>query len=190
MTWEELYPILKVQAEYAILRYEEPMRRKDKIQELLCQAYELYKSYIERGKAIRKQDFKAFNTQRAKQVDMRSVCKKGMRGTSNIDVLGFYRRRPDSPTPVVEFDEWMTFNPKTKENVDATLCFQIDYQEWLKKLTALQRKILNLLIEGYKTAKIAEKLHITVQKARTGIFALRSSFVTFFHIQQKSLCLT
>ena len=77
MTWEELYPIVKEQAYYAVLRYEEPERRKDKIQELVCQAYELYKSYIERGKPIKKQDFKCFISQRVKEVDKRSICKSG-----------------------------------------------------------------------------------------------------------------
>ena len=28
MSWEELYPIVKVQANFAVLRYEEPDRRK------------------------------------------------------------------------------------------------------------------------------------------------------------------
>lgn len=37
MSFEELYPVVKEQAYYAVLRYEEPERRKDKIQELIFQ---------------------------------------------------------------------------------------------------------------------------------------------------------
>lgn len=40
MTWNELYPVVKEQAHYAVLRYDE--RRQDKVQELVCQAYEKY----------------------------------------------------------------------------------------------------------------------------------------------------
>lgn len=179
MTWEELYPIVKEQSYYAVLRYEEPERRKDKIQELVCQAYELYKSYIERGKPIKKQDFKCFVTQRAKQVDTRSVCKKGMGGTSTIDVLSFYRRRPDSTTQVWKFDDWMTFNPRTK-NVDDVLAFNIDFQDWIAQLNSLQKQILNYLIQGYKTSKIAEMIRSTSGKVKQIINQLQELFVGYF----------
>ena len=33
MTWNELYPVVKEQADYAVLRYDE--RRQDKLQELV-----------------------------------------------------------------------------------------------------------------------------------------------------------
>ena len=70
-------------------------RRKDKVQELLCQSYEKYSRDTVAGKEIKKQEYKCFITQRAKEVDQRSICKKGYGGTSTIDVLSFYRRRPD-----------------------------------------------------------------------------------------------
>ena len=107
MSWEELYPVVKTQAYFAVLRYEEPERRKDKIQELICQSYEKYKNDSLKGKEIKKQEYKYFVTSRAKQVDVRSICKKGYGGTSSIDALSFYRRRPDVDTEIVEFDDWM-----------------------------------------------------------------------------------
>ncbi len=183
MTWEELYPILKELAQYAVLRYEEPERRKDKIQELVCQSYELYKSYIERGKPIRKQDFKAFVNVRAKQVDVRSIVKGGYGGTSTIDVLSFYRRRPNSSTPVISFDDYMTFRPKSKENVESALCFHIDYQIFLANLTDLQKQILDFLIQGYRASKIAEMIHANANKVRQIIKELQESFVRFFKIK-------
>ena len=54
MSFEELYPIIKEQAHYAILRYEDPERRKDKIQELVCQSYEKFTRDVARGKEIKK----------------------------------------------------------------------------------------------------------------------------------------
>ena len=75
MSWEELYPIVAEQAYYAVLRYDP--RRKDKIQELVCQSYEKYSRDISRDKEIKKQEYKCFVTQRAKEVDQRSFCKKG-----------------------------------------------------------------------------------------------------------------
>jgi hypothetical protein len=164
MTWEQLYPIVKEQAYYAVLRYEEPERRKDKCQELLCQSYALYKSYIERNKPIKKQDFKCFITQRSKQLDIRSFVKKGGGGTSTIDALGYYRRRADSPTPVIEFADWMTITPKSKEKVEDNIVFNIDYQDWLAKLNSMQKRILEYLLQGYKASKIAERLRTSAKK--------------------------
>ena len=89
MSWEELYPVVKTQAYFAVLRYEEPERRKDKIQELVCQSYEKYQNDVRLGREIKKQTFKCFVTQRAKQVDQRSICKKGYGGTSTLDALSF-----------------------------------------------------------------------------------------------------
>ncbi len=69
MSWEELYPVVKTQAYFAVLRYEEPERRKDKIQELVCQSYEKYQNDVHKGKEIKKQEYKYFVTSRAKQVE-------------------------------------------------------------------------------------------------------------------------
>lgn len=117
MCWDELYSVVKTQAYFAVLRYEEPERRKDKIQELVCQSYEKYQNDLRCGREIKKQTFKCFITQRAKEVDQRSICKKGYGGTSTTDVLSFYRRRTDQPVEVVEFGDWMTAKPWKKESV-------------------------------------------------------------------------
>ena len=91
MSWDELYPIVAEQAYYAVLRYDP--RRQDKIQELVCQSFEKYKNDLSKGKEIKKQDYKCFVTQRAKEVDLRSICKQGYGGTSTIDVLSYFRKR-------------------------------------------------------------------------------------------------
>lgn len=190
MTWEELYPILKIQAEFAVLRYEEPARRKDKIQELVCQAYELYKSYLAKGKPIDKNQFKQFISKRSREVDKRSLCKKGLGGTSTLDVLSFYRRRPDSETPVVRYDDWMLCTPRSKQLVDDNLAFNVDFNNWLMKLNTSQKCLLDLLIQGYKTSRIAEKLRTSAKVVKDKIIELRNSFVSFFSIKHKSLQLT
>lgn len=190
MTWNELYPIVKTQAQFAVLRYEEPQRRKDKIQELVCQSLEKYQRDLAAGRSIKKQDYKCFVTQRAKQVDLRSFCKKGYGGTSSIDPLGFYRRRPDSSTSVIEFDDWMTGSVRNKQLVEDNLVFGIDFKEWFSGLTNLQRKILNYLMEGYKASKIAIKLRKSAQVIRLTIGEIRQSFVRFFHIRIKGLSFT
>ncbi len=181
MEWPELYEIVKTQAYYAVLRYEEPERRKDKIQELVCQAFEKYQRDTAAGREIKKQEYKCFITQRAKQVDQRSVCKKGYGGTSTMDPLGFYRRRPDSPTSVVEFDDWM-INIRGKENVDNALAFNIDFEFFLAKLDQLQRKIIDLLIQGFKTSEIVKIVQISPGKVKQVISQLRELFVKFFHL--------
>jgi hypothetical protein len=182
MEWPELYDIVKTQAYYAVLRYEEPERRKDKIAELIAMSFEKYQRDLAAGREIKKQDYKCFVTQRAKQVDCRSVVKGGGGGTSTMDPLGFYRRRPDSETQVVSFDDWMTFTSKTKESVDAVLCFQIDYNDWLKKLTGTQRKVLDLLIQGYKASRIAEKVRLTAAEVKKTISELKNLFIRYFHL--------
>ncbi|MGE5847904.1 MAG: hypothetical protein ACM34O_14365, partial [Ignavibacteria bacterium] len=70
MSWEELYPTINEQAYYAVLRYDP--RRKDKIQELVCQSYEKFLNDTAAGKEIKKQNFKCFVTRRAKEVKWES----------------------------------------------------------------------------------------------------------------------
>ena len=89
MLWSQLFPIVNEQAYWSILRYDP--RREEKIQELVAMSFEKYQRDVAAGKEIKKQDYKCFVTQRAKQVDTRSVCKKGLGGTSTIDVLGFFQ---------------------------------------------------------------------------------------------------
>ena len=190
MNWEELYPILKIQAEFAVMRYEEKERRKDKIQELLCQSYEMYQRHITKDKPIDKNQFKQFITKRSREVDKRSICKAKYGGTSTIDILCYMRRRSDSPTPVICFDEWMTCTPKSKELVDDNLAFSVDFNDWLMKLNASQKRLLDLLIQGYKTSRIAEKLRTSAKVVKDKIIELRNSFVSFFSIKHKSLQLT
>ncbi len=183
MSWEELYPIVKDQAYFAILRYEEPERRRDKIQELICQSYEKFQRDTSSGKEVKKQDYKCFITQRAKEVDTRSFCKKGYGGSSTIDALSFYRRRPDSPTPVVEFDDWMNITAKTKQSIEANLDFAVDYKNWLNKLDDLQRIILDCLIQGFQTRKISEMINLAVEEVRKIIKELKRMFIEFFEIK-------
>ncbi len=45
-----------------------------------CQSYEKYLHDVAAGKEIKKQNYKCFVTQRAKEVDTRSFCKKGYGG--------------------------------------------------------------------------------------------------------------
>ena len=54
MTWDELFPIVKVQANFAVFRYEVPDRHKDKIQELVCQAFEKYQRDVAAGVELKK----------------------------------------------------------------------------------------------------------------------------------------
>jgi len=169
-----LYPVIKTKTYYAILRYEEPNRRKDKIQGLVCQSYEKYQNDISKGKKIIKQEYKCFITQRVKQVDVRSICKKGYEGTSKIDALSFYRRRSDVDTQIVEFDEWMTAKPWKKKAVEEQLSFNIDFENWQQKLSSQEHTILAYLIQGYPAAnKIAEFLSLTYQTVRAIIKKLK-----------------
>lgn len=184
MSWEELYPVVKTQAYFAVLRYEEPERRKDKIQELVCQSYEKYKNDSLKGKDIKKQDYKYFVTSRAKQVDVRSICKKGFGGTSSIDALSFYRRRPDQDTEIVEFDDWMTSKSWSKEAVEEQISFNIDFKDWQQTLTNEEKKILSHLMQGYKAKQIAEILQLTYQTVRTIILKLKQLFLDYFRPEE------
>ena len=183
MSWEELYPVVKEQAHFAILRYEEPERRRDKIQELVCQSFEKYQRDITAKKEIKKQVYKCFVTQRSKELDRRSICKKGFGGTSSIDALSFYRHRSDSPTPIVEFAEWMAVKQRTKENIEANLAFAVDYKSWLDKLTDMHKQILDYLIQGFQTRKISEMIDIAIEEVRQIIRELKRMFMDFFEIK-------
>jgi hypothetical protein len=180
LCWDELYPVVKTQAYFAVLRYEEPERRKDKIQELVCQSYEKFQNDVRKGREIKKQEYKYFVTSRAKQVDVRSICKKGYGGTSTIDALSFYRRRPDQDTEVVEFDDWITSKPWSKEAVENQISFQIDFKDWQQTLTNEEKNILSHLMQGYKATQIAKILQLTYQIVRTIILKLKLLFLEYF----------
>jgi len=182
LSWEELYPIVAEQAYYAVMRYDP--RRKDKVQELVCQSYEKYSRDISKGKEIKKQEYKCFVTQRAKEVDQRSICKKGFGGTSTTDVLSFYRRRPDQPIEVVEFDDWITSKPWKKEVVEEQFSFNVDFKDWQQTLTTQEHTILTHLIQGYKAKDIAEILHTTYQAVRTIISKLKQLFLEYFRLEE------
>jgi hypothetical protein len=182
MSWDELYPIVKEQAYYAVLRYDP--RRKDKIQELVCQSYEKFIRDNAADKIIKKQDYKSFVTKRSKEVDFRSFCKKGYGGTSTIDVLSFYRRRPDVDTEVVEFDEWMNSKPKGKEAVEEQLSFNVDFKNWQQTLTKEEKSILAHLMQGYKASKIAEILQLSYHTVKQIIKQLKEAFLDYFHLEE------
>ena len=181
MSWEELYPIVQEQAYYAVLRYDP--RRKDKIQELICQSYEKFIRDKAEGKEIKKQSYKCFVSQRAKEVDKRSVCKKGLGGTSTLDALSFYRRRPDVETEVVEFLEWMTSKPWNKEAVEEQLLFNIDFKNWQRTLTSKENQILSHLLQGYKANKIAEILQLSYHTVKKLIQQLKEAFLDYFRLE-------
>ena len=182
MCWEELYPIVADQAYWAVMRYDP--RRKDKIQELVCQSYEKYQRDVVRGKEIKRQEYKCFVTQRAKQVDTRSICKKGYGGTSVLDPLSFYRRRPDSDTEVVEFSEWMSAKPWKKEVVEDEISFNIDFKNWQLTLSSEEQTILTYLVQGYKASRIAEILQLSYQAVTTIICKLKQMFLEYFRLEE------
>jgi len=182
LSWEELYPIVREQAYYAVLRYDP--RRKDKIQELVCQSYEKFTRDNAEGREIKKQSYKCFVTQRAKEVDKRSFCKKGFGGTSTLDALSFYRRRPDVDTEVVELDDWMTMKPRGREAVENQLTFSIDFKDWQQTLTKEEKNILSHLMQGYKASKIAEILQLTYHIVKKLIQQLKEAFLDYFRLEE------
>lgn len=182
MSWDELYPVIREQAYWSVLRYDP--RRQDKIQELVCQSYEKYARDIVAGKEIKKQDYKCFVNQRAKEVDKRSICKKGYGGTSTIDALSFYRRRTDVDTEVIEFDEWMTSKPRSKESVEEQLSFNIDFKDWQTTLTSEEKTILSHLMQGFKAMKIAEILQLSYHTVKQIIKHLKEAFLDYFRLEE------
>lgn len=182
MSWEELYPVVREQAFYAVLRYDP--RRKDKIQELVCQSYEKFTRDKAARKKIKKQDYKCFVTQRSKEVDKRSFCKKGLGGTSTLDALSFYRRRSDVDTEIVEYDEWMTMKSRSKHTVEETLSFNIDFKDWQQTLTTNEKTILSHLMQGYKASKIAEILKLSYHTVKQIIKHLKKRFLDYFRLEE------
>jgi hypothetical protein len=177
MSWEELFPIVSDQAYWAVMRYD--ARRADKIQELLAQSYMKFQNDVARGKEIKKQDYKCFITQRAKEVDQRSICKDGLGGNSIRDVLSFYRRRTEG-TEIVAFDEWLAAKPRAKEIVEEQISFTIDFQSWQQTLCELEIKVLNYLMIGYKIKDISEMLKMTYVRVKNLIRDMKISFLNFF----------
>jgi len=181
MTWNELYPVVKEQADYAVLHYDE--RREDKVQELVCQAFEKYQSDVASGCQIKKQTYKCFVTQRAKEVDVRSICKDGYGGTSQKDVLGYFNRRPDSKITVTGLQEWMTIASESKEAIDSALVFNFDYSRWINRLNELQKRVVEYLIEGFQSKEIAKFIKATVNKVKAIVREIQERFLNYFELE-------
>ena len=180
MTFEEMYPILCATSYHVILRYDR--RRKDKMQELICQAYEKYKNDLESGREPKLNVYKAFIQQRAKEVDFRSVCKGGLGGTSTTDALSPYRRRPDQDVEIVEYDDWMVTFSKKKELIEDSFTFPIDFKAWLLHLKRIEKKVLNYLLDGFPVSQIAEKINHTYAKTKLIIKQIQTAFLSYFNI--------
>jgi|ERR1035437_6429509 hypothetical protein len=76
MSFEEMYPTLRTQAYFAVMRYD-PLR-KDKMQELISMAYVKYKKDIESCREPNLNIYKSFISKRSREIDFRSLCRKGM----------------------------------------------------------------------------------------------------------------
>ena len=135
-------------------------------------------------KKLKSRNSNTFVTSRAKQVDVRSICKKGYGGTSTTDALSFYRRRPDSPTPVVALDEWMTSKPWSRDAVENQISFQIDFKDWQNKLTTQEKTILSHLMQGFKAKDISDILQLSYQTVRTIIIKLKELFLDYFRPEE------
>ena len=180
MSFEEMYPTLRTHALYATMRYDP--RKKDKMAELLAMAYVKYKKDIESCREPNLNIYKQLISKRSREIDFRSVCFKGMGGNSTSDALSPYRRRPDQDVEIVEFDEWMTSKPRGKQMVEETIGFNIDFKNWQEKLTRIERRIFNLLLEGYSATKIAEKIKLSYVIVKECIKRMREGFIRYFHI--------
>ena len=115
---------------------------------------------------------------------IRNICKKGYGGTSTLDALSFYRRRPDVDTEIVEFDDWMTSKPWSRDAVENQISFQIDFKDWQQTLTKQEKTILSHLMQGYKAKDIADILQLTYQTVRTIIIKLKQLFLDYFRLEE------
>ena len=180
MSFEEMYPALRTQAYFAVMRYD-PLR-KDKMQELISMAYVKYKKDIESCREPNLNIYKAFISKRSREIDFRSVCLKGKGGNSTSDAFSPYRRRPDQDVEIVSYDEWMTSKPRGKQMVEETIGFNIDFKNWQNRLNRTERRIFNMLLEGYSATKIAEKIKLSYLIVRDTISRMKTSFIKYFHI--------
>lgn len=115
-------------------------------------------------------------------MDLRSVCKNKLGGTSTIDALSFYRRRPDSGTEIVQYDEWISSNALRKDCFEDAISFQIDFSNWQLTLSKIERRILNLLLKGYTATKIAQKVKLNYITVREKINKMKAAFILYFQL--------
>ncbi len=94
--------------------------------------------------------------------------------------MSFYRRRPDVDTEIIEFDEWMTLKQRNKEEVEEAIAFQIDYNSWQAKLSRIEKKVLNFLIQGFDARTIADKVHCSYTRIKNIVTDLKKAFVRYF----------
>ena len=85
---------------------------------------------------------------------------------------------------IVEFDEWMTSKPWSRDAVENQISFQIDFKDWQNTLTKQEKTILSHLMQGYKAKDIADILQLTYQTVRTIILKLKQLFLEYFRLEE------
>lgn len=119
-------------------------------------------------------------TQRAKQLDIRSVVKGGYGGTSRLDALGNVLRRPNSAIYVTDLQDWMPISERSKEAIDEALVFNVDFSRWINRLNDVQRKVVNYLIQGFRVKEIAEIIKTTANNVKTIVREVQKRFLNYF----------
>ena len=66
MSWDELYPVVKTQAYFAVLGMKNRKEEKIKFRNLFVSLMKNFRMMSIKGKEIKKQEYKCFITQRAK----------------------------------------------------------------------------------------------------------------------------
>jgi len=117
-------------------------------------------------------------------VDVRNICKKGYGGTSSLDALSLYRRRPDVETVIVEFDDRMSSKLLKKEAVEEQISFNIDFKDWQQTLTKQEKTILSHLMQGYNAKDISDILQLNYHSIRQIIILLKEKFLEYFSLAE------
>ncbi len=58
--------------------------------------------------------------------------------------------------------------------------FNVDYSIWIIRLDDLQRKVVEILIEGFKLKEIAKFVKATVSKVKSIVKEIQQQFVNYF----------
>ena len=152
-------------------------------QELVCQTLVQFRRMIEKGKKPDLLLLKNFIRMRKKELSSRSFVGKNGGGTSTRDIMNQKHYWNGTYERVDFIDDLPNSKMNTRLRAEENMSFYVDFHLFLKRLTSVQRQIIDLLMSGFRLNEICRRLRQTDFKIRQIINSVKEAYLKYFEIE-------
>ncbi len=152
-------------------------------QELVCQTLAEYRRIKEKGKEPDLLLLKKFLCMRKKELWSRSFVGKNGGGASTRDIMSQKHLWNGTYEKVDFIDDLPNSKMNTRQRVEESISFYVDFRLFLEKLTKIQRQIINLLISGFRLKEIGRRLRQSDYKIKQIIDSVKEAYLKYFEVE-------